>query len=518
MKLPENLIHQNGEPETSSKSSDISLEKITVETFGGRVHVEWEPYSPVTQLGQLVFFIEFLKLGGLFDGWVQDCPLKYFSPNAPSKQDILGTLLLSVLAGNTRYAHITALRGDGVNPGLLGMKKIASEDSMRRAFTRMDEETGIAWQQKHLQKCTEPLLSMPWIMDIDTTIKPLYGHQEGAVLGYNPKKPGRPSHTIHTYLIANLRLILDAEVQPGNHSAASYSAPDLWSLLDRIPRNHWPKFIRGDCAFGTDPIMSKAEEKKQPYLFKLKITSNVRRLVEKLMAKREWSMAGQGWEGIVSEIQLSGWNIKRRVIVLRKEIKKELLTVVKNPISGQTTIAFADVDKNVRAYEHAVLVTSLEDEVMTVAQHYRDRADSENVFDELKNQWGWGGFTTQDMKRCRLMARSVAIIYNWWNLFVRLAEPDRHLEAITSRPLLLHSVAKQTSHSGQQIVHISSTHGKQNLLRQLLQRITEFFKSVKACAEQLTPEGCWRRILSKAFEKYLPLSGLPSSLLIANTS
>ena len=31
--------------------------------------------------------------------------------------------------------------------------------------------------------------------------------------GYNPKKPGRPSHTYHTFSIANLRLILDVEVQ-----------------------------------------------------------------------------------------------------------------------------------------------------------------------------------------------------------------------------------------------------------------------------------------------------------------
>jgi hypothetical protein len=35
-----------------------------------------------------------------------------------------------------------------------------------------------------------------------------------------------------------------------------------------------------------------------------------------------------------------------------------------------------------------VLVTSLKDEVRTIAQHYRDRGDSENNFDELKNQWG----------------------------------------------------------------------------------------------------------------------------------
>jgi hypothetical protein len=42
-------------------------------------------------------------------------------------------------------------------------------------------------------------------------------------------------------------------------------------------------------------------------------------------------------------------------------------------------------------YEYAVLVTSLPDEIRTIAQHYRDRGDSENNFDELKNQWGGAG-------------------------------------------------------------------------------------------------------------------------------
>lgn len=44
-------------------------------------------------------------------------------------------------------------------------------------------------------------------------------------------------------------------------------------------------------------------------------------------------------------------------------------------------------------------------------------------FDELKNQWGWGGFTTHDLHCCQLAARTVALIYNWWSLFVRLANP-----------------------------------------------------------------------------------------------
>ena len=88
----------------------------------------------------MVFFIEFLKISGLFENWVKDCPLQYTSPNAPQKRDVLGTILLSVLAGHWRYAHISALRGDGVNPELLGMTKVASEDSVRRGLSAMKEE------------------------------------------------------------------------------------------------------------------------------------------------------------------------------------------------------------------------------------------------------------------------------------------------------------------------------------------------------------------------------------------
>ena len=84
----------------------------------------------------------------------------------------------------------------------------------------------------------------------------------------------------------------------------------------------------------------------------------------------------------------------------------------------------------------------------------------ENGFDELKNQWGWGGFTTRDLTRCRHMARLIALTYNWWSLFVRLADPDHHREAITSRPPLLHGVARQTHHAGQTRLTVTSHHGR----------------------------------------------------------
>ena len=127
----------------------------------------------------------------------------------------------------------------------------------------------------------------------------------------------------------------------------------------------------------------------------------------------------------------------------------------------------------------------------------------ENSFDELKNQWGWGGFTTRDLKRCRLMAGAVALVFNWWNLFVRLADPDRHREAITSRPLLLQAVGRQTSHAGRTTVTITSSHGEHARARAALTRIAGFFTQLRKTAEQLTALEPWYRILSQALKKFL---------------
>ena len=104
MTLPVISTHQKGECSTTIEAANTCPEntKLSVDTFGGRVLINWDSQSAVTPLGQLPFFIEFLKLGDLFISWVKDCPLCSTSPNAPSKKDVLGTLLLSILAGHRR--------------------------------------------------------------------------------------------------------------------------------------------------------------------------------------------------------------------------------------------------------------------------------------------------------------------------------------------------------------------------------------------------------------------------------
>src|SRR5207237_624781 len=196
---------------------------------------------------------------------------------------------------------------------------------------KIDEAPGLSWLQGHLDYSVAPLLDEPWVLDVDTTIKPLYGEQEGAELGYNPHKPGRPSHGYHTYLLSNLRLLLSVDGQRGR--------------------------------------------------------------------------------------RLGGWSRHRRAMLARLQLGR-LRPLDDQGEAAQPRLGFAVVGPDRQVWEYAALVTSLTSEILTLGQLYRDRADCENTFDELKNQWGWGGFTTHDLKRCRLLARSVALIYNWWSLFV----------------------------------------------------------------------------------------------------
>ena len=118
------------------------LESFSVEKPGGRLHIRWDLEARATLNAQLEFFAEFLSATGVYQSWISSCPLHYASSSGGDRHkcDILGTWFLSILAGHQRYSHITALRGDGVSPQILGMSKMVSEDALRRALARMSAD------------------------------------------------------------------------------------------------------------------------------------------------------------------------------------------------------------------------------------------------------------------------------------------------------------------------------------------------------------------------------------------
>ena len=494
--------------------------EMRVATLGGRFHVRWDEGGSATALGQLPFFAEFLEVSGLFTRWLGGCPMAYTSSNAPESVDVLGTWMLSILDGQRRYAHVTGLRGDEVAPQILGMNKIISDESLRRALAHLAPNQAkpcrgearaaraaqlaksTAWMDTALSESSREALRTPWILDVDTTIKLLYGHQAGAEVGYNPTKPGRPSHTLHTYWIGNLRLVLDVEVQGGKAIAGKYSRPRLRLLLERLAVEERPVLVRGDIAFGSEGMMAEMEEIGQRYLFKLKQTAGVKRLIERLWRRSDWQGVGQGFDAVEAELQLAGWTRARRVVVLRRRVKSSLVAEASNE-STQPELQFLDHSERAKLWEYAVLVTNADYSTEAMGQLYRDRADCENGFDELKNQWGWGGYTTQDLERCNLSARAVALIYNWWSWYVRLAHPKTRLEAITSRPMLLAGVGRLTEHAGQSRLLLTLSHAAGDQIKAMIVNVRKGLDHVLASAPQLPKAGRWPALVRYIVDKII---------------
>jgi hypothetical protein len=510
---------------------EIRGEAKRVRTPGGVVDVRWDERGTATAMGQLAFFAEYLEATGLFEGWLRTCPLKYASPNAPARVDVLGTWMLSILDGHWRYAHVGALRGDGVATHILGMNKVIGDDSLRRALAAIapeprarhsDEQRqvqqaqaarAVQWMQQHLRRSVDAALYTPWILDCDTTIKVLYGRQQaGAVVSYNPHKPGRPSHAIHTYWVGNLRLVLDAALEPGDHHAPKHSRAGLVALLQDLPREQRPRLVRADCAFGNEGDMNALEELEQPYLFKLRQSVGVKKLIEQQWQRDDWAAVGQGWQACDDELRLMGWTRKRRVVVLRRQRPIDL--VVERPgrakrgrprkaVPDQTELHFIDENQPVKSWEYAVLVCNTDYEVQHIGQLYRDRADCENGFDEIKNQWGWGGYSTHDIERCALSARAVALIYNWWSWYVRLAHPKTRLEAITSRPMLLAAVGRMTRHARVTKLVLSVTHEAVSQIKLLIANVRAGLSHIRSAAPQLDKTQRWPAMLRYIVEQML---------------
>jgi hypothetical protein len=147
--------------------------------------------------------------------------------------------------------------------------------------------------------------------------------------------------------------------------------------------------------------------------------------------------------------------------------------------------------------------TSLDSEILTLGLLYRDRADSENVFDDLKNQWGWRCFTTQDPTRCRLLAGTVSA-------GLQLVKPVRPLgrsrtssrsDHQSASPAVRHRTPN--SAAGQMTLTVSSTHGMHDKAGSAYLRPSGFLAELRKNAEQLDPLEKWYRILSEALRHFL---------------
>jgi hypothetical protein len=211
---------------------------------------------------------------------------------------------------------------------------------------------------------------------MDATIKPLYGRQEGAEIGYNPHKPGRPSHVLHTFWVGNLRLVLDAVLSSGKQHTSGHAKAAMARLLDELG-DKAPALVRGDCGYGNEDIIDVCEQRGLRYLLRLRKTANVKRLIERLFRREDWTRAteaSQGWQAIEDELRLSGWSKARRVVVLRRRIKNDVALTAKKrgqkDTNEQLVLALPhdEVQDNAQVWEYTVLATNATYDIAAIGQ------------------------------------------------------------------------------------------------------------------------------------------------------
>ncbi len=100
------------------------------------------------------------------------------------------------------------------------------------------------------------------------------------------------------------------------------------------------------------------------------------------------------------------------------------------------------------------------------------------------------------------MASLIGLVYNWWNIFCRLAEPDRHMEAKTSRPQFQNVIGRLTKTNGTRYVYVTVIGADAENILLKFTRISRFISGLCSTATQLTKEQRWTAILREAFKKF----------------
>lgn len=478
-----------------------------IETLGGGYALKWDDETQMSVNAHAALLSQFAKAGGFLDRLVETCPMRLTSNNAPEVRDLIATVMVSMINGATRFRHFDRLRGDAASAELFGVRRFMSCDSVRRNFASIPAEEALPWVWRENLRLLQDVVAEDYVLDLDPTVKPVYGRQEGAELGYSPQKPGRPSHCYHTLCIAKLRMALAVVVHPGDETSGAHSRPMLAEYLRFASSVRKPRLVRGDVSFGSESVIGDCEAADVRYLFKARRTKGVRGEFLSLLAEPgAWRGSSDGWQCAERDVRLDSWARARRMVFARRPAEA-MPKRRKNPPTRKFTqlsipgleLVEASDGAYADGYEWYALVTDLDMDARDILPLYRGRGDCENVFDEMKNQWGWGGFTAHSLAQTALFAGLSVIAANLWNIFTRLGGDGSHREAATSRPLLQSCIARLTRHARQGVVTIYTAASER--ARDAYRAISAFLARVSS-ASQLGVEQRRQLIVAYALRRY----------------
>ncbi len=342
--------------------------------------------KPVSGWGGLVVVMRYLERRGVRGVLESALPDGRTSPNQIPVVDMVLAFFAAVLSGSRRFAHIERLRSDEVVRTMLGLARMPSAMTLTRYFGGF-----VRGQVEHLSavlgqfvfgQLKRPALGAT--LDLDSTVFERYGHQEGSLKGYNPRKHGRPSHHPLLAILAEAKLVLHAWLRSGNTASARGVKAFLAETLARVPEDFRFYAVRADSGFFLSEFLEELEQRALPYAIAVRMNPLLRRAVAGTRGRKLLEVPG---------------------------------------------------------YTFHVLVTTLSLDPVQTWRFYNSRAESENRLKELKEDFGADGFCLQSFYGTEAAFRLICFLFNLIANFKREVTQDESSRLITLRTKLLVSGA-----------------------------------------------------------------------------
>ena len=323
-----------------------------------------------------------------FREWVlAHVPVEEHSPNAKGIYEKVLALLLTSLTGGTRFSHVMWW-----SHGMEGLKACFGVMWLPQATSVLTRFFG-KFQQRHNEAMRSAAASLAGqlieaeaitedTLILDSTVCERYGAQDGARKGYNPKKPGRPSHHplkagLGSGYVVNL----------WNRRGDTHTAHQAITFY-RQTRLGLPASVRigwtlADSGFGEEGFLEHLEAEGERYVVALRLTAYVQNAI---FGIKNWRAIDLGLEVAEVTVALSTWKRARRLVVIRQHVP------TRPKASGKQPLLFRELEEH-REYRYSVLVTN--DTALPpeeIWRTYRPRANEENAIKELKEGYGWHEF------------------------------------------------------------------------------------------------------------------------------
>lgn len=362
----------------------------------------------LTHYGGVLFFHEFTRVLQLRRFLTRH--LEYPRRNHRYElSQMLLALIYPIILGLDRLETAALLQANGTFQYLTGLPSYPDPQSLRRFLLQAAPEF-----REQLHRVNDRLLQgfihLParrsrLILDLDSTVVTVFGSQEGAAVGYNPRYRGKRSYDPLLCLEANSSFLWDTELRPGNAGTWAGSDELLASCFLSIPSDLREVRARADAGFGFEPVLAMLEQRPVQYAVVARLTTALKRLLGSLRYQR----LNARWEIGEFEHRLGGWPHARRCVVARRKIEE-----------AEPEPTLFTLDRHL----YRAWFTNLELTPAGVWNFYEGRAGMEPRIRELREDYALRKIPTRAFAANALYLEIVRLAYNLVTAFQRTCLPE----------------------------------------------------------------------------------------------